>query len=362
MADARTPEVELTVDGRRHLGWKEARVMRSLERAAGSFDLRLSDRWAPGDPVTAIAPGAPCSLAVDGEPVLTGFVDQVRPSVGPDSHEISVSGRDAAGDLVDCAPDWDPGEWSQRALPELVAALAAPFGIGVRVETDTGAPIPVFRAEQGETAWEAIERACRLRGVLCASDGLGGLLLLRPPGARAEAGLALGDNLLSASGVYQATERFSHYIVKAQQPSSDFLEEEDAATVIAVAEDPGVRRFRPFLRISEGPADTAAAQARVDWEAEVRAARARRAVLGVQGWRQRGTAGALWAPNQLVSVTVPGLGLDGRQLVVIEVEYARGPRGTTSRLTCMDAAAFRPEPKRPKRGDDNDSLEEHWLQ
>lgn len=360
MAESLRPEVALSVAGRRHLGWKEARVVRSLERAAGSFELVLSDRWRAGDAVAAIVPGAACSVALDGETVITGFVDQVRPSIDSQTHEIRVAGRDKAGDLVDCSEDWRPGEWANLALPQLVAALAAPYGMPVEALAPAGAPIPLFRVEQGETTWEAIERACRLSGLLCVSDGLGGLQLLRPPGPRAAVGLAIGANLLAAGGVFDAVERFSEYVVKAQQASSDFLDESAAAFVVGRASDPGVRRHRPFLRIAEAPAGSGTAQQRAEWEATVRAARSRRAVLTVQGWRQQGSAGALWALNQLVSVTVPDLGLQGRDLVVAEVEYQRGPNGTTTRLTCLDPAAFAPAPATPQAAGTSNGLDAWW--
>ena len=352
-------EATLTVAGRVHRGWKEARVVRSLERLAGSFELTLTDRWTAGDAPTVIVPGQACSLSLAGVPVITGYVDEVRPAISATAHEIRVSGRDVAGDLVDCAPDYRPGEWRGLDLARLVEALAAPFGIPVRVLADTGAPIEVFRAEQGETAWEAIERAARLRSVLVTSDGLGGLDLISPPGARADVGLRLGENLVSAAGVYSAMERYSQYTVKAQQESSDFLSEESAAYVVGRASDAGVGRARPMTRVLEAPGDTATAQRRAEWEARVRRARSRRAVVTVQGWRQRGETGPLWAPNQLADVYVPDLGID-RDLVISEAEYSKGARGTTTRLTLMDPAAFRPEPARPPRSSAADALDAWW--
>ena len=108
-------EAILTAAGRVHRGWKEVRVVRSLERLAGSFELTLTDRWAAGDAVTVIVPGQACSLSLAGVPVITGDVDEVRPSISATAHEIRVSGRDVAGDLVDCAPDYRPGEWRASA-------------------------------------------------------------------------------------------------------------------------------------------------------------------------------------------------------------------------------------------------------
>jgi prophage tail gpP-like protein len=110
-------------------------------------------------------------VAVGGQALIEGFVDAVEPSCDATSHGVRVSGRDSAGDLVDCSAE--PGEWHGQPLSQLVSAIGAPFGLRVSAETSLDAPFERFRIQEGETAWAAIERACQMRGVLCLSDGLG---------------------------------------------------------------------------------------------------------------------------------------------------------------------------------------------
>ena len=62
----------------------------------------------------------------------------------------------------------------------IVQALVQPYGISVAVETDIGAPFRKFRIDEGETVFEAVERACRFRAVLPLSDGAGNLILGSP--------------------------------------------------------------------------------------------------------------------------------------------------------------------------------------
>ena len=332
--------VTLTIGGRRHEGWTSATVVRALETIAGSFRISLSER-SPGETTPrVIRHGDACEVALDGDRVIRGHVDTVRPSYDAQSHTIEVGGRDATGDLVDCSAPTKPGEWHGATLGEIAAALTEPFGIPVRAEVDTGEPFRRFRIEEGETVFEAIERACRFRAILPQSDGNGGLILGRPTRSRSATRLERGVNILSTSAEFSLIDRYSDYLLLGQQPGSDDFFGEDAAHVVASAKDEGVARHRPLTLIAEQALDKVEAQARVDWEASFRAARARRATVSVQGWRERPN-GELWAPGRLVPVSCDWLGLDA-ELLVASVEQSIGEEGTITRLTLMPEGAFVP--------------------
>jgi len=334
--------VTLTVGGRRHEGWTAASVVRSLETVAGAFRLGLTER-APGEAAPRpVRPGDPCAVTLDGNPVVRGYIDAVRVGYDADGHGLDVAGRDAAGDLVDCSAAAEPGEWHNERLEAIAAALAGPFGIPVRAEADTGEPFRRFRIEEGETVFEAIERACRFRRLLPLSDGAGGLALGRPARSRAEGRLVRGDNILAAAGETGWIDRYSDYTLRGQQPGSDFLGAERAAHVAARARDPGVTRHRPLTLVGEQALDAAEAQERIEWEATVRASRARRASVTVQGWRETPN-GPLWAPGRLVRVTDDWLGLD-RELLVVSTEQSIDDGGTLTRMTLMPEDAFSPAP------------------
>lgn len=342
--------VTLTIAGRRHEGWTAATVTRALETIAGQFRITLSER-APGETTPrVIRAGDSCELALEGDRVLKGHVDTARISYDAGSHTIEVSGRDATGDLVDCSASLGPrragedcaeklpSEWHGETLEAIASALAAPFGIPVRAEADTGRPLRRFRIEEGETAFEAIERACRFRGVLPLSDGNGGLVLGRPSRSRTAVPLERGVNILSASGESSWLDRFSEYTLLGQQPGSDFLTATGAAHVSACARDGGVTRHRPLAIVAEQGLDAAEAQERIDWEASVRAARSRRATITVQGWRET-PGGPLWQPGRLVKVKDDWLGLD-RDLLVATVQQSLSEAGTVTGMTLMSEQAF----------------------
>ena len=333
-------------------------MQRSIETISGGFSVTVSER----DPGTmqprAIVPGQDCTLQLDGETVLTGYVDQVRVRHDAGSHEITVAGRDKAGDLVDCSAEQQ--EWAGRTIDAIAADIARPFGVTVSLSGEAGEPFEKFTIERGETAFDAIDRMCRLRGLLPLSDGKGGVVLGRAARDSASVRLELGRNIISAEGRADWSQRHSTYEIVGQQKGSDekfWAAGPDGETgpktytqVSAEAEDPAIDRHRPLVLLAEQGLSQAEAQERVDWEAAVRRGRSREARVVVQGWRENGADGALWAPGRLVRLVDEWLGLD-RQLLVSTVAQKIGESGTLTGLTLMPESAFDPKPRTaPKSG------------
>ncbi|MEQ8605190.1 MAG: hypothetical protein RIB45_17900 [Marivibrio sp.] len=344
-------EVELWVDGRIHAGWKEMTVTRAIDAGAGSFRLVLSDRWG-GDVARAeaIPEGAACIVMLDGLRVITGWIDAVEPGGDASTHEILIDGRDRTGDLVDCsAAVTGPTEWYDLTVLDLAQVLAEPFGVTVTAPPELiGRPFAKFKIEVGESPFEAIERACRMRALLPASDAYGNLTLGRAPNGTAVGALVYGENILSWSAPRSAKDRFSQIIVKGQQPGADYLPTDQIAAVEGRAGDPGVGRYRPKVIIAEEASDTAAATERAGWEVSVRAARGRQFRCEVQGWRQA-PGEPLWRPGLLTRVHHPQAGLDEAHMVVTRCVYNKGSRGSTTGLELSPPGAYdlRAEPETP---------------
>lgn len=331
----------LLIDGQRHEGWTSGTVTRALETISGTFQVVVSDR-APGEATPRpIRPGQFVRVLLDADTVITGWVDGVSTRYDANSHELTITGRDRTGDLVDCSAASEPGEWHDEGLEAIVKALVAPFGISVSTNADTGAAFRRFRVEEGETVYEAIERACRFRGVLPLSDGQGGVVLGRPSRNRASTQLRFGDNILAATGTISWTDRYSDYLILGQQPGNNFFSPEEIAHVRAEARDPGVSRHRPLTVVAEQGMDTMEAETRINWEAVVRTARSRSATVTVAGWRQQLDGGDLWQPGQLVDIVDPLLGLN-REMLVSTVQQSISGAGTLSALTLYPEDAFLP--------------------
>jgi len=333
------PDVNLTLGSGIYGGWTTVRVVRSLEALAGSFEISLTEREPGAVRPRTFTTGEQCTVQLDGETVITGYVDDVAPSYDAEQHTIRIAGRDRTADLVDCSAIHKPGEWRAQTLDVIVAELARPFGISVRILTDTGKPFARFAIEQGETVFEAIDRLCRMRGVLATSTPGGTLVVMRATGgARVPVTLEKGVNVISAAGRASQRERFSQYIVKGQHPGDDLWPTEMAAHLRGTATDAGVGRYRPLLVIAEDLTTTSSAGDRAAWEANVRSARSRRPSYTVQGWRTA-DGGPLWAPGQTVRVVDDWIGLD-RDMLVTGVQLDRSDAGTTTTLDLAIPGAF----------------------
>jgi prophage tail gpP-like protein len=332
-------DIVLTVDGARYGGWKSADITRSMESGSGSFGLWVSERWPGQTEERPIAPGSRCVLTLAGEAVITGYVDDLLVRETADSHSIDVSGRDAACDLIDCSATNTPGEWRGVSLLDLAAELARPFGVAVRAEVDVGAPLDA-KLEHGESAWRAIERACRLRAMLCMSDGAGNLVLTRAGTGRAEVRLVRGQNILSYSVRRSIADRYSEYRALGQRPSRDGEDPSQAAHGSALVTDPGVTRYRPMILTAEDAADGVTLQQRAQWEARVRAGRSQRIDVTVQGWRQK-PGGRLWQPNERVTLELPR---STAELLVATVHHSLSERGSQTQLSLVPPDTYLPEP------------------
>jgi len=327
--------VTLTVNGAVYGGWKEISISRSIETIAGAFELSVSERWPGQAGRRAIAAGASARVAIGGETVIAGYVDDVEVSHDAESHEIAVRGRDATGDLVDCSAPDEPGEWSGLTLDRIAAAIAGPFGIAVSAAADLGEPFGTFAVQPGETAFEAIERAARMRAVLPLSDGKGGLVLTRA--GRARAGVTLTpETILSARGTYGARDRHSRYTVKGDSGDFGSWGGDAGAEASGTASDPGIRRHRPLTVIAEDLAEGISFADRALWEANIRAGRARRVSITLAGWRY---GDRLWRPNELVRVENPALGV-AAEMLIASVAFSLGPRGSLTELGLVGARAF----------------------
>ncbi|HEY1505764.1 MAG TPA: hypothetical protein VGF92_15775 [Stellaceae bacterium] len=340
------PEVLLNIAGRAYGGWKAISVNRTIEALAGSYELKLAERY-PGQQAKAqIAPGQAASLSIDGKTVITGFTDDVEPAYDEKTHDLTIRGRDATGDLIDSdaiPPAGQLGQWLDTPLLTLAKTLCDPFGIPVSADVDTGDPLRIFKIELGEKVFTAIDRLARLRQVLATSDGKGGLHFTRAASGVAHSAVKLGQNVKRGRGRLSWRERFSDYIVMAQLAGVDSVDVETSAGLSATAKDPGVTRYRPKLILDDlTDFNDGIFKQRAEWEASVRAARARRIIETVNGWYDAN--GALWRPNDTVELTDDFLASYGSFLISGVRLTLDDDGGELAELTLVSPDAFLPQP------------------
>ena len=341
----------LLVDGIRHSGWQSVSINRSIETVAGTFSLALTERWPGQETARPVMPGRPCQVLIGSDKIITGYVDDANPQYDKSSHAVQIAGRCKTGDAVDCSAVYKSGQWRNVKLETIAQNLLAPFGIGVKVEANTGKAFSSHNIEEGESAFECIERAARQRAVLLVSDAEGNLVITTARTKQTGITLIEGKNILSAEAALSWKDRYSKITVKGQAKPSDGDFGERATRGRGAATDEEIDRYRPLIMIAEDAGNGATLSQRAVWERNTRRGKGNRATITVAGWR---IDGQLWQPNMLVSVTSPRLYLDNTPILIAGCQYQLSRSGTTTVLSLAPPEAFAQLATAPKKRKKND--------
>lgn len=346
MTDAQN-QCTLLVEGKNYGGWTRLEVQRGIEQIAGGFVLQVTQRY-PGDSDDGAVPmqlreGLPCQVLLGTDVVITGYIDDYETDDTSTSSSIRLSGRDRTGDLVDCSAIYKTGQWRGARLEQIVADIARPFKINVVVApgTSTGEVFKRYALEEGEKAFDAIDRACRLRAVLVTSTPDGNLLITSASSASSGVSLLEGVNMTKFNSKHSWRERHSEVLLKGQVAGDDNENGAAAAHLKATSKDLEVNRYRPLVVVAEHGTSTKSMTDRAAWEIKVRMGRGKRGGCTVVGWRtgKDGQAGPLWQPNTLVHVTSGRMNID-RELLIVGVTYQLTEQGRLCDLTFARPEAF----------------------
>lgn len=338
---------ELIVDKRKYSGWKTLSIRNSIEELAHSYRVGLTDRWSNNQEAVPVSGGDPCSVRVNDEQITTGYIDSDGLVYDAKSRSMNFAGRSKTSDLVDCAAIYKTGQWKNKGLLTIANDLCSPYGIDVRTNVLLGEKFsnPRFSIEDGETVFECLSRAARMRGVLMITDARGDLVFDRAGSSRVDTVIERGVNVLTGSKQNSMADRFSHYIVKSQMAGDDNAQGK-SRSLTRTSEDEGVPRYRPTIIMADAEASGTELQKRADWERNVRAGRATRLSYRLLGWSH---SAGLWAPNKMVRVKDDESQIDD-ELLIVSAEFTRSSSGTFTDLELTMKEAFGTEPlPRPKK-------------
>lgn len=353
-------KITLAVNGERFGGWLGSKVAAGVDRAARSFTIQATEYDIERGATLRIRPGAVCETYIGNDKVLTGYVDAVSIGYDAGSHTVTITGRSKTADVIDCAADISNGQRRNQKIEQIAADLCRPYGIEVVTKVGTGAAASVIgstgtgdaiadlQVEQGETAFEVIDKLCRLRGCTAHDDALGRLVIDKVGYGRASGSLVYGENVLSGRAKFDSSKCFARYtclgqsfggyggIVGNQASGEGVTQVKGEATDLR----PTLRSRKLVIR-AEGQASTQECQDRAAYEAAVRAGKSIEVEYTVQGFRQ--PDGRLWLPNELVSVRDPLVNID-QPLLIAEVEWSIDAQGSLTTLTLSPPEAFTPQP------------------
>ena len=316
--------VLLTAAGE-YAGWESMRITLGLDQLSGAFELAVSGENAQELRKHPLRKGMECKVLLNGQVVITGYINKRRPAYDKGSHTLSFSGRDVTCDLIDCSAIVPNQELHNVTIADAARQLIAPFP-AIKLDCPApGAPFPKFVVNEGDTIFSVLESHAKQRGLMIYTTGDGVLRIRKPEVKGTGLTLTEGDNILSASAEDGDDEQFAEYIVKAQKTDDGKHQAEQRYS------DPNVRKGRVRVITAEKPDDGTEIKNRAEWEAKLRQAKSVTASVSVQGWES--SAGKLWRLGDSLKLHSPAIDMDKRAVVVNGITYAvDNSSGTTTEL------------------------------
>lgn len=195
-----------------------------------------------------------------------------------------------------------------------------------------------FALQQGETAFAAIERLTRYRGLVVYSAGDGSLRIGNAATGERTGQLVEGVNVVEADADDDVSERFSQYVVKGQASGDDDRNGKTVSQVKGTATDAAVTRYRPLMVLAEEQSDAASLTRRAKWEASVRSGRGKPVVITVHGWLT--DEGKVWQPGALSWCDIPSCNVHGDMLVERVRTARNNEEGTITQLSLVPPEAW----------------------
>jgi prophage tail gpP-like protein len=340
------PEVTLTTGGVTVGGWLSVSIQKSIDSLADDFTLEAANHRVSEGPggrmVSDLSSADEVVLAIDGQTVLTGYIDGHEIDFDAQRSSLRLTGSSRVVDLVDASAERASGAWKQATLLDIASDLCLPLSITVvDAEGVSGAPLKRFRIEKGESIYEAISRAAEMRGVIVTCNADGNLELIQASSTPTGITLERGVNVYAGGCSRTTRGRHSVYKFKGQTAASDNQSGLKAAQLKGEVTDADVGRYRPLVVLSPKQKSSEDLGARAVWERNVRAGRSLRYRCSVEEWTA--STGALWAPNMLVRVKDSWCGLD-EDLLVVSVDFTLNNTERTTHLDLMPRVAYTPEP------------------
>lgn len=337
------PEIALYVGGLIWKGWQEVSVIHSIDAVFGEFTLNLTRGW-PGAAQGNVPPirvGADCHLTLEGQTVITGYINEVSLQTDSKGFDLRVTGRDRTALLFKGGVLNEPAEWKGLDALAIARAIAKPFGISVMASTDMGQSFGKFTCQPGATANRGIERLCRHRALYHHATRTGGLVLTNADAAPSS-GVTLrhgeNGNVLTASYSSSLTDRHSEYIVRNQSQGVDWSTGGHSA-ITARATDFGVPQYCPRVIIPDEPGDAVAAKRLAVAQAALNAGRSRAVDYAVSGWR-RTPDGTLWEINEKAIVRDVVADLSETMLIKRVAFTVKPEEAPLTNLTLVDPRAY----------------------
>lgn len=377
-------KVSVIVGGKVHSDWSSYGIDSDFLIPADAWSMRLG--LPAGIFPDGVARGVPVQVRVGPDVVMSGRIDRVSRTVSRDQVSLSVTGRDGAAILVDCASPLLTSR--QASLEEVIAQVVRPLGIkNIELHAESSIRNDKITTEPGERAWDILLRACAGRGLWPWFRPDGTLVIGGPDYTAAPVATLVmrrsgeGNNLLSLTDESSMERSFSRLTVLAQGHAhstnkkkelgiidvtspTTFSVTEDADTseteldtglaetgqhgLQFTVEDPTVTYYRPQVIVMHDADDLE----QVRYRARKMMADARlegySLIARVQGHRT--SDGVLWEPGQRIHVISEPHGIDAIYFLIGREFTGGRPGGAVTTLRLKEDGVWIPDawPKKKK--------------
>ncbi|ENE0869250.1 phage tail protein [Klebsiella variicola] len=377
-------KVSVIVGGKVHSDWSGYGIDSDFLIPADAWSMRLG--LPDGIFPEGVARGVPVQVRIGPDVVMTGRIDRVSRTVSRDQVSLSVTGRDGAAILVDCASPLLTSR--QASLEEVIAQVVRPLGIkNIELHAESSIRNDKITTEPGERAWDILLRACAGRGLWPWFRPDGTLVIGGPDYTTAPVATLVmrrsgeGNNLLSLTDESSMERSFSRLTVLAQGHAhstnkkkelgiidvtspTTFSVTEDADTseteldtglaetgqhgLQFTVEDPTVTYYRPQVIVMHDADDLE----QVRYRARKMMADARlegySLIARVKGHRT--SDGVLWEPGQRIHVISEPHGIDAIYFLMGREFTGGRPGGAVTTLRLKEDGVWIPDawPKKKK--------------
>lgn len=353
--------MKIEVKGKQYSGFLAMTAKTTIDTLCNSFSLQSG----PG--VNAKLPFSiddECVIYVDGEPIITGFIEIITGYGDVDSAVLNAIGRDKTCDLLDSSIGTLSDIKPPMSLKRVVELVIQHIGADIDVQDMAGAFFEqgedLLAPEPGDNAFEFLEKAARKKSVILSSNSEGNVVLYSANAKTIRAGIINkpsdpGHNVLTYNFEYNKTERFNRYetvgnmnvnllqLLGKIQPSK-VVDQRGHVT------DKAVREGRQFVIARENSGGTTTMGNRATWESDFRRARSRKYNAVVSGYRNQ--AGDIWTPNTIIKVVDERANIDDYMLIN-SVTFRFDQDGRKSEVELINKDAYKlkiSEPQETKVG------------
>lgn len=314
--NAQGESIRLSIGGLAHEEWDGWSIESDLLTPADAFELELYTKDATRLP-SVLAEGAPCSLTLGKDRVLTGQIDEFEHDISRQGISMRITGRDRAAPLVDCSAPFV--SMREATLAQIIDQVVKPLGVTqIEIRAAQARTRRRVQIEPGQSAWEALLQVAEANGLWPWVEPDGRLIIGGPDYNAAPVGTLImredgvGNNVQRLSVRRSIANRYSQITVLGQhgQYDNDGLDNKRAHLKSVIQDDTLARRgiFRPKVIIdsSSENQDMATTRARkLLADSRLEGFEIRAVVMG-----HRAGNGQVWSPGQRVIVRSEPHGLD----------------------------------------------------